>query len=314
MLRILFISAVLVIDFLAIAGGEKSDRQRYIEQWKDVAMEQMRLHGIPASITLAQGILESGDGKSDLSVRANNHFGIKCHEWKGPGVYQDDDKKNECFRKYRNASESYEDHSAFLKRTRYAFLFEYEVTDYRSWARGLKKAGYATDPRYADRLIKIIEENDLASFDRSIDGDVIAMKQGAEPRFDTRGRSNTNDNLIIDLSIEREVKEHPNGIDFILARDGDNVESIARSLDLAPWQISRYNDITASYVFKGGEMVYLQPKKNKAKAEYHLSLEGETLRLISQRYGVKIKKLEAYNGISADEPLTKGQKVFLQPT
>ena len=193
------------------------------------------------------------------------------------------------------------------------FLYEVEVTDYKSWAEGLKKAGYATDPRYADRLIKIIEENGLSEYDNAGTGNAIALKQASEPRFDTRGRSNTSDNMVIDLSQSRIVSEHPNGIDFILARDGDSVDGIAKSLDMAPWQITRYNDLSSTYTFKGGEMVYLQPKKNKAKAEYHLSLEGETLRLISQRYGVKIKKLEAYNELDADKSLKKGQKIHLQP-
>jgi len=295
------------------AGGEKTDRQRYIDDWSQLAIEQMHLHKIPASITLAQGILESGDGKSDLSRKANNHFGIKCHEWDGPGVYQDDDKRNECFRKYKNAVESYEDHSAFLLRSRYSSLFELEITDYKSWAKGLKKAGYATDPGYADRLIKIIEENDLARYDQGISDDILAVKQASEPRFQTKGRSNSSDNMVIDMSQTRKVMEHPNGIDYTLARDGDDIQNVARSLDMAPWQIKKYNDLSSSYVFKGGETIYLQPKKNKSKAGYHLAVQGETIRLISQRYGVKIDRLEQYNGLSVDEPLSKGQKILLKP-
>lgn len=309
-----YITLFLLVPALkAQAGGERTDRQKYIDQWSRVAQQQMLEHGIPASITLAQGILESGNGNSMLSKQANNHFGIKCHGWDGPGVYKDDDQKNECFRKYRSAEESYEDHSAFLKKSRYASLYELEVTDYKSWAKGLKKAGYATDPKYAQRLIKIIEENDLHVFDKVSSKELLATRPAAEPRFNERGRANTNTSEVIDLTESRSVLHHPNGIRFIKARDGENVEAVARSLDMAPWQIKRYNDLSSSYTFKGGETIFLQPKRNKAKADYHLALEGETIRLISQRHGVKMSRLEQYNSLSADTPLNKGQKVLLRP-
>ncbi len=297
----------------AQAGGELTDRQKYIEQWSRVAQNQMIEHGIPASITLAQGILESGSGSSMLSKQANNHFGIKCHGWDGPGVYKDDDKKNECFRKYKSAEESFEDHSEFLKKARYAALYELDITDYKSWAKGLKKAGYATDPQYAQRLIKIIEENDLHVYDMVTSREAVIMRPKAEPRFNEKGRANTNTAEIIDLTEERNVMDHPNGIRFTKARDGEDLESVARSLDMAPWQIKRYNDLSSNYIFKGGETIFLQPKRNKAKSDYHLALDGETIRLISQRYGVKMTRLEQYNGLSADGPLQKGQKILLRP-
>ena len=150
-------------------SAQNMTRNEYIDKYKDEAIYQMKKYKIPASITLAQGILESGDGNSELAKKSNNHFGIKCHsDWKGERVYHDDDKKDECFRKYNTVRDSYDDHSEFLLRPRYAALFEYVLTDYKSWAKGLKKAGYATNPNYAKLLIKIIEENELHKLDNEI--------------------------------------------------------------------------------------------------------------------------------------------------
>ena len=150
-------------------SAQNMTRNEYIDKYKDEAIYQMKKYKIPASITLAQGILESGDGNSELAKKSNNHFGIKCHsDWKGERVYHDDDKKDECFRKYNKVRDSYDDHSEFLLRPRYAALFEYALTDYKSWAKGLKKAGYATNPNYAKHLIKIIEENELHKLDDEV--------------------------------------------------------------------------------------------------------------------------------------------------
>lgn len=139
----------------------------YIEAFKGVAIEEMNAYGIPASITLAQGILESGSGNSSLARYANNHFGIKCTaEWKGKAYYKDDDQNNDCFRVYKDARQSYKDHSEFLKRKRYSFLFELDKNDYKNWALGLKTAGYATNPKYADMLIGVIEKYNLNRYDQ----------------------------------------------------------------------------------------------------------------------------------------------------
>ena len=151
-------------------SAQNMTRNEYIDKYKDEAIYQMKKYKIPASITLAQGILESGDGNSELAKKSNNHFGIKCHsDWEGERVYHDDDKKDECFRKYNKVRDSYDDHSEFLLRPRYAALFEYALTDYKSWAKGLKKAGYATNPNYAKHLIKIIEENELYKLDDEVE-------------------------------------------------------------------------------------------------------------------------------------------------
>ena len=159
---------LLLVSFQLSA--QNMTRNEYIDKYKDEAIYQMKKYKIPASITLAQGILESGDGNSELAKKSNNHFGIKCHsDWQGERVYYDDDKKDECFRKYNKVKDSYNDHSEFLLRPRYAALFEYALTDYKSWAKGLKKAGYATNPNYAKHLIKIIEENELHKLDDEVE-------------------------------------------------------------------------------------------------------------------------------------------------
>lgn len=313
-IRLVSICALLSLALTGMAGGDKTDRQQYIDDWKDVAVEQMRAHGIPASITLAQGILESGNGKSMLSKEANNHFGIKCHGWDGPGVYKDDDRKNECFRKYRSARESYEDHSQFLKKKRYQFLYDYKPTDYKSWAKGLKKAGYATDPAYARRLIQIIEDNGLHEFDKEVTASrgKGKRKQKSEPRLEPSVNTWSDDGDVIDLTIAREVLVHKNNIKFIRARKGDTPERVADRMDMAPWQLRRYNDVATGHTFNEGDIIYIQPKRNKSKAPFHKAIEGETLRVISQNYGVRLDRLEKYNALEADHPLQGGEKVLLQ--
>ena len=166
MKKLILISGLIFTQQLSQAA--KNSTQDYIEQWKITAIEQMNEHQIPASITLAQGILESANGNSPLAKKANNHFGIKCHKsWDGGTFFQDDDLKNECFRSYDNAAQSYDDHSAFLTgRSRYAKLFDLKITDYKGWAKGLKSAGYATNPKYAHLLIDIIEKFDLDKYDK----------------------------------------------------------------------------------------------------------------------------------------------------
>ena len=165
MKNILFISSLFLVFILK--GQNKTTN--YINKYKSLAISEMNEFGIPASITLAQGILESGNGESRLAVEANNHFGIKCHtNWDGETIFADDDEKNECFRKYSTVEESFRDHSLFLStRDRYQFLFNYKKTNYRKWARGLKEAGYATNPKYASSLIKIIKNNNLSKYDIS---------------------------------------------------------------------------------------------------------------------------------------------------
>lgn len=282
--------------------GRKMSRSEYIDTYKDLAMREMERTGIPASITLAQGILESGDGNSTLARRGNNHFGIKCHDWKGKTIKQDDDDKNECFRKYKSVEESYRDHSEFLTgRSRYIELFTYNSEDYKAWAKGLKKAGYATSPTYAEALIGIIEENELHQYDR----EVIALS-GA-------GHMGKPVYLTTEYAGSRKAY-YNNRVKYVLAREGDSFYSLSEELDLFHWQLPKYNDLPEKTIFSEGEKVYLQPKRNKAEAgkKTHIVKDSETLHEISQHYAIKLDKLAKRNQINPDAELKSGQELLLR--
>ena len=283
-------------------------RIAYIEKWKEEAIKQMYLHKIPASITLAQGCLESRDGLSRLAADANNHFGIKCSNWNGATITEDDETKGECFRKYKTAKESFEDHSIFLKKTRYLFLFENEADDYKSWAHGLKKAGYATNPQYPQMLIKIIEECNLHQYDE-IGMDYI--KSGKYEEIQSNDKVG-NDNFEVDLSKQSSIKITSNRIKYVVGKTGDTFEKIALQNDMGKWQILRYNDLNDGDKIKDGDIIYLQPKRNRGTQEYYIVKEGDTMRSISQKYGVSLKKLYKKNHmISGTEPAV-GKKLSLK--
>jgi len=257
----------------------------------------MKRTGIPASITLAQGILESNSGQSRLAVKGNNHFGIKCHsDWRGRKIIHDDDKKNECFRKYRSAYDSYKDHSDFIKKgQRYAFLFNYKTTDYKSWAKGLKKAGYATEKRYAELLIKIIEDYGLYKYD-SRKYKKEEKKKEKEEKKQKRELADI-DNLVIE-PFKPETLER-NRIDYVVVKKGDTFYGIANKHNLMIRQLHKYNELSEDSILKPGQIIYLQPKRNKAVAgnKYHIVAAGETMYSISQEYGIKLKKLYKKNGL-----------------
>ena len=279
---------VCILMCLSIIG-QNTTRKQYIEQYSQDAITQMHKYDIPASITMAQGILESSNGNSKLAVKGNNHFGIKCHNWEGKKIYEDDDKKNECFRKYDNALASFEDHSLFLKKyNRYAFLFDYKITDYKSWAKGLKTAGYATNKKYAELLIKLIEENQLYELDK--------VKE--------------TQSMIAESS--RSVYLHPNRIKYIISKDGETLLEIAKDFDMRLWQLYKYNDIEKDYELTKGEKIFIQPKKNKGKVEIHITKEGENLRTVSQLYGVKLKKLQKRNKHLSSYKIKSGYEIKLR--
>lgn len=285
-------------------------RSQYIDTWKDEAVRQMKKYGIPASITLAQGILESGDGNSDLARKSNNHFGIKCHDWTGDKVYHDDDARGECFRKYRNAEESYEDHSLFLvNRSRYAFLFEFKPDDYKAWAHGLKKAGYATNPKYPDLLIRIIEENNLDAYDK---GNAPRKTKSSDVKPGSADRAVEGSTVEVTAS-GREVFVSDNRIEFIVVQAGDDYETLRQMFGLSPWQWKRYNDLDRDYMPQAGDKLYTQPKRNKHRSvKTHTVQPGETLKGISQRYGVKLNKLVRRNAIENPALIKPGQEIRLR--
>jgi len=274
-------------------------RAEYIEKHYPMAVAEMSRSGVPASITLAQGALESGNGRSTLAQKANNHFGIKCHEgWQGRAIYHDDDAKNECFRSYRSIEESYSDHSDFLMtRQRYAFLFTLDPYDYKGWARGLKTAGYATDPNYANSLIRIIEEFDLQKYD------MLPYTQGL-----VAGKMVKAGNIA-----GREIFEN-NRVKYIIALPGDNLYSLAEELGKMEWELPRYNDLSPDDVQEAGQVIYTQPKRRKAAGgnKEHIVRAGETLYDISQIYAIRLDRLYKLNRIPEGSEAKEGSVLQLR--
>lgn len=302
--------------FSSVSGQQKMTLEEYIERFKDVAMEEMRTNGIPASIKLAQGILESGFGNSDLAVIGNNHFGIKCHGWGGRTFFKDDDHKDECFRAYADPEESFRDHSEFLTgRSRYAGLFKLDMDDYKGWAKGLRKAGYATNPQYPDLLIGIIERNRLYEYDQLVLAALDGRKPAgisSRPAGQTSWRSASGDQLNRqDADQERETHEN-NRVKYIYARQGDTPESIAEELGMWPREIYRYNDMQSSGSIKVGQIVYLQPKRRRGSEQYHFVKSGETMYDISQQYAIRLKSLYQRNNMEEGQEPETGQRIYLQ--
>ncbi len=267
---------------------QNSAYQDYIKKYKDIAIEQMFRHNIPASITIAQGLLESGAGRSSLATRGNNHFGIKCHDWTGASMRMNDDERNECFRVYGNARESYEDHSVFLKRNRYSSLFSLRRTDYKGWARGLKACGYATNPQYASRLIDIIETYGLDKYDKVKTYDkYLARHEGA-----------------VAYGFGGHVIDYNNKNYYVVARRGDTFASIGKEFDVSARKLARYNERDRKDVLNDGEIVYLKKKRRSADKVYkrkpHVIAAGESLYDISQKYGIRLKYLYKKNDLSLD--------------
>jgi LysM repeat protein len=308
------LSLVLIVTQLIFISGfsqaqpsePRLSKSDYIQRYGQQAVKEMHAIGVPASITLAQGMLESDYGNSPLAKYANNHFGIKCHKgWEGPSFIQDDDEANECFRKYYDAQDSYRDHSEFLRtRDRYASLFDLKTTDYKGWAHGLKSAGYATNPKYADLVIRIIEENELYKYDEVVklpDTDQVAqvehkLRAPEAPKV---------------LAV-RAVSVSDNNIKYVRAGKGETAAAIAEANNMGLWQILKYNDLEKHDVIMAGDIIYLQPKRNYAAAETHLVTAGETLRSISQQYGVKIKKLQKMNNLEPNYIPKAGERLQLR--
>ena len=297
-IRLILLVVLSAFAFSAQAQRRNQRYQEYIERYSPLAVEQMRVHKIPASITLAQGLLESGAGYSELARKSNNHFGIKCGgRWNGPSVRHDDDARQECFRAYGNPVESYEDHSLFLKRgARYAFLFDLDITDYKGWARGLKKAGYATDPSYANRLITIVEDYELYKYDRA-----RQRGGGYVPRVENRVINPHQVYLANDLA-------------YVVARRGDTFESIGKEFDISARKLIRYNDLHKDYTLADGDVIYLHAKKKKASKNYivHVVKDGDSMHSISQTYGIRLKNLYKMNRKDAEYVPEVGDRLRLR--
>lgn len=277
-----------------------SQYQTYIDQYKDLAIAEMLKHNIPASITLAQGLLESGAGTSDLARKSNNHFGIKCHDWIGATTSYTDDRPNECFRVYRDVYESYEDHSKFLtEQPRYRNLFKLKRTDYKGWARGLKKCGYATNPAYAKQLINIIELYKLHRYDKAKKYDKFMVE-----------RSSVKD-------VAAGVDLHPihiyNKNYYLKARQGDTFETIGREVGISYKKIAKYNERDKNDRLVPGEIIYLKKKQKKAEKVYknrpHVVKAGESMYSIAQYYGIRLESLYKMNDLNPDYSIKVGDRL-----
>lgn len=351
MRKLLFLS--LTSFAVMHSKAQNTNVQDYINKYKGTAINEMIRTGVPASITLAQGILESGSGQSKLAMYSNNHFGIKCkEEWTGDKTYHDDDRKHECFRVYRTAEESFKDHSDFLKnRPYYTELFDLDPTDYKGWAKGLKKAGYATERDYASNLIKLIEQNDLEEYS---DEAIAMMEKGqtystsntvtasiAKPNnssnnqasnvalfSDGEAMSNTskekkatiaNTAPQVATSIGSVTGQYPDGIfkinatSVLFAKNGSSLFAIASNNNISYGKLLTFNDLQGNVdILPSDRLIYLSKKPKKGAKEIHIVENGENLDMISQKEGIQLQYLAQYNHLKEVDVPAAGEKLYLQ--
>ncbi len=318
------LSLLLSLCYGGVFAQARMTTAEYIEKYAWIAVREMENWQVPASVKLGQGILESSSGNSPLAREANNHFGIKCKkDWTGPTYIQDDDEKDECFRKYSTVQASYEDHSQFLRKNqRYAELFTYAPSDYSSWAHGLKKAGYATNPKYAPLLIKTIEENRLFEYDKPGNTPKYQPPQPGNKKTDaaiTQGKNKkrpSNGSDLPDFELDRQRGKRPternNDVQYIIVKAGDTFESLSKELDLMPWQLPKYNDLPRSAALKPGDRLYIEPKKRKGQERTHTVKPGETMLSISQLHAIKLKRLYSLNSLQQGSQAQSGQILKLR--
>ena len=339
----LFIIAVLMIGTMSSwAQKQNPTYLAYIEEWKAIAIQEQEDYGIPASITMAQGLLESSAGQSELAINAKNHFGIKCtNEWFGGVYYHDDDSQGECFRQYNNAAESFKDHSIFLKRPRYSTCFEIAIEDYEGWARRLKECGYATDPSYAPKLIKLIEDYrlDTLTVSRAVKGsaavaaaeDTVA-KPAPKPKRPLKATIVHSSEPIMVIHNDPEppyvepltAKEerdsfflmHPrnrcNGIQYVIAREGDTYSNVAFRLNVRERDLREDNDALGRELAKG-DRIYLAAKKSTGEEPFVWSHTGQSLWQMSQEVGVKIEAIQKWNELDPQiRTFRTRQRIYLR--
>ena len=318
MRRTLISLLAAVLGLFVPAQRATGPQQQYVETYSAIAVAEMLRTGVPASITLAQGILESRSGLSELATQGNNHFGIKCHkDWTGQTMQLDDDRKGECFRVYDTPEESFRDHSNFLRyRDRYKFLFDLDPTDYKGWAYGLKQAGYATDAAYASKLIRCVEEYDLARFDMLTDEEAAAMPEPPhkleEPVTVPGSADPAPEQFAFPLS---RTLYSLNGVPFVYSVDGETYGTIARSHHLMYWEILRYNDLAADEELLPGTIVYLEAKKKKAPKGldmYVVAQDGESFHAICQRFALREKAVRKRNKLPEHPQLKEGDVIKLR--
>ncbi len=304
----------ILLAAVCLAATADSAQEKYVRRYSEIAIAEMQRTGVPASITLAQGLIESGAGLSTLATKGNNHFGIKCHnDWTGKRMYHDDDAKGECFRVYRSAEDSFRDHSDFLRYyDRYKGLFELDPKDYRAWAKGLKKAGYATDPSYASKLIKTIEDYQLYLYD-----DGVVISELPESPLEVEKASEVRKVKAVEeysFSTERLVYEK-NGVQFVYAEEGESYSSLAAEYHLFLREILSFNDLKSEETLASGTVVYLKAKKRQAAKgldKYIVGEEPQTLRDICQRFAVKLSSVKKLNGLKDDYQPAEGDTILLR--
>jgi LysM repeat protein len=340
MKKLIFLVSVLLITVVCFSQKQKADA--YIALYKDIAMNEMIRTGVPASITLAQGILESQYGESQLCKQSNNHFGIKCkEEWTGDKVYHDDDRKQECFRVYQDAATSFKDHSDFLKnRPYYTSLFLLSPTDYEGWAYGLKKAGYATEKNYPQMLIKIINDNNLNQYSiaalqqKQNNNSFVSLKTVEEPQPvfipAVQQESKTVSSIVEKETVEitspakkdnaiiAETNNYPEGIfninhtKVIYAKDGTSLLSIANQYDIALSKLFEFNDMEETDVLTSNKLIFIEKKMKKGASDFHIVKDNETLYDICQKEGVRLENILAYNGLKQNMQPVTGEKIYLR--
>jgi LysM repeat protein len=310
-MRVLFTGFLLTFNFLPVQGQNNKAKnpkyEQYIEKYKLLAIKQQHEYRIPASITLAQGLLESDAGSSRLARQGNNHFGIKCKpEWRGGRMYVDDDEKDECFRTYKSVEESYRDHSLFLaKRKYYVTLFDLNLHDYKGWAHGLQRCGYATDKSYGTKLVRLIETYELYKYDKTknienplIVDNVHTVKSQPPGKTDRQHRRSI-------VNWRRRILT-TNEIHYIEAQKGDSYEYIAYDTRMNLNRLLKYNEVEKGHPLKEGDRVYLQRKRSRAEKQNltHTVKSGESLHSISQLYGIKLNTLFKLNNINKENNYT----------
>ena len=314
-----------LVAVMSVAAKERQTREEYVEKYKAIAIAHMERYGIPASITMAQGILESDSGNSYLSRTSNNHFGIKCKKsWTGKKVYHDDDAKGECFRAYPSVEASYQDHADFLDQSpRYDSLFAYASDDYRSWARGLKACGYATAPDYAERLVKIIESMKLYLLDKDNGNKIYSAAKTAVENAEQWWESNvaTSDEQINPNAFRVTVNSHKgygvyrsNHTFYVVAKEGDTFESVGEIFDISPKMLRKFNDVAKDAKLSKGDIVYIERKKTQwlGNVMQHKVVRDENLYSLSQSYGIRLKSLKKLNRMREGEDVKKGDIIRLK--
>ena len=293
--------------------AQRISPDEYINTYREIAIAEMKRSGIPASVTLAQGILETECGNSDLVKRSNNHFGIKCKStWTGESVKHTDDAPNECFRKYNNPADSYKDHSDYLKTSpRYATLFELDPSDYKGWAYGLKKAGYATNPKYPQIVISNIEKYNLQQYDNLTEQDfdnlainkIITVQKPVEQ------------NIVVDITaIENSIKlkNKINGLKALMAPKGSSLLVIASKANIDLGKLLEYNDLSTDGLLNDEQVIYLEKKLKQGNRDFYIALQKETLYDISQNNAVQLKNLLQFNNMNENQTVQKGTKIKLR--